>query len=364
MADAFSPKAILGARAVRVAVVVAIAVGIVYWLRDAFVPIGIAWVLAYHLSPFVRTLETRRFTRSGAAAFALAVSLVVVLVFLIIAVPIVARELADFAKRLPRMVDVIRTEVIPWLERSFEFDFPTSLDEALARLPVEVKSQAPQVAEWLTRGVTKLLSGTFTALIDLLALLIIPVLMFFFLRDQASLARRIEALIPLNHRETVMRGLRDVDSICATYLRGKIRVSLVLAILYSVGLALSGVPMAITLGIFAGLINIIPYLGAVIGVVVSLIFSFLDFHGWGVPAGVVVTFVVGQALDVLVLSPLIVGKSLGLSTLAFLVALLVGSAALGVVGLILSVPSAALLQVWGRAMVARYRESALYTGSG
>jgi predicted PurR-regulated permease PerM len=280
-----SPTAIVGARAIRAGLVVAACFFLLYWLREAVIPVGIAWVFAYHLSPFVRALERRRFTRTRAAALVLAVVVIVVLAFLIVAIPIVVRELADFAKRLPRMVEVVRVDVIPWLERSFNFTFPTSLDEALARLPTDVKAQAPQVAEWVTRGLTKLLSGTFTALFDLLGLLIIPVLMFFFLRDQSDLARRIESLIPLRHRETLMRGIHDVDAICAMYLRGKIRVSLVLSVLYAVGLAIAGVPMAITLGIIAGVINIIPYLGAVIGVIVSPIAAYhslrrLQKRGW------------------------------------------------------------------------------------
>jgi predicted PurR-regulated permease PerM len=215
---------------------------------------------------------------------------------------------------------------------------------------------------WLGRGVGDVARGGI-AIANLLSLIFItPVVTFYMLRDWDRLIAHIDSLLPREYAATVREQAKAIDHTLAGFARGQASVCLVLAAYYASGLMLVGLPFGLVVGLAAGLLTFIPYLGAATGFVVGMAIALANFDSWTAIIAVAIVFAIGQVIESNVLTPRLVGNRVGLHPVWVIFALLAGGALFGFVGILLAVPSAAAIGVLVRFATGRYMESPVYLG--
>jgi len=194
----------------------------------------------------------------------------------------------------------------------------------------------------------------------LVNLTLIPVLLFYFLRDWDLMTHRVRVLLPRHLEPTISALARQSDEVLGAFLRGQLSVMIALGSIYSAGLWLVGLDLALLIGMGAGMVSFIPYLGGVVGVVVGVIAAYMQFQDWFHPAMVLLVFSVGQSLEGMVLTPMLVGDKIGMHPVAVIFAIMAGGQLFGFLGVLLALPVAAIAMVLLRFLHARYLNSALY----
>jgi predicted PurR-regulated permease PerM len=237
---------------------------------------------------------------------------------------------------------------------------PHSATEWGARLNALASEVASSIVAPAGNFVSAFMGGTLSALGSAAATLVGLVLAVYLLNDFDRITAGVSALIPWRWRETVTSYAGEIDHILSQFMRGQLIVMAVLAVLYSAAYALLGVRLAVPIGIVAGILNFIPYLGSVFALVAGLVMSLLDgWHVWQL-VGVVVAYTAVQTLEGFVITPRIVGQTVGLSEIWVLVALFVGAELFGFLGVLLAVPAAAVAKIFVAHGVQYYRSTALF----
>jgi predicted PurR-regulated permease PerM len=329
-----------------------------YLLRGILLPFVAGMAVAYMLDPICDWLERHRCSRSWATVIVSIGFGVVVVVALLVLVPLLERQVIDFAGRLPGYVNSAADRLLPQLQ-----DLAGRLGiGSLADLRNSVSTQIGAIMSWIGAALIRIV-GSGVAFANLLSLLFItPVVAFYLLRDWDHFVARIDDLLPRAHRETIRAQLRQIDRNLAGFARGQASVCLSLAIYYAVGLSLVGLEFGLVVGLGIGLISFIPYVGSITGLIVSLGIALAQFPTWGPVFLVLGVFVVGQILEGYVLTPRLVGNRVGLHPVWVIFALLAGGALFGFVGLLLAVPAAAVIGVLVRFGVQQYLASRYFRG--
>jgi predicted PurR-regulated permease PerM len=333
---------------------------VLLWVLEAAItPLAAAFVIAYLLDPALDRLEALRIPRALGIFLLLAAGLVVLLGFAFVLVPRMQRELLDLSQRLPGYLETLLGSLAPLLREHFGLELPGSVREGLDTL--QRAGIAPQIdtVHQLLGGALRFFGGTIGSLVGLL---VVPVIAFYLLVDFDRLMERLLDWVPRDRVDSVLRRARTVDALVAGFIRGQLVVCLVLAVLYAVGFSVIGIDLALVIGLTAGLLALIPYVGGAVALVSASLMCVFQF-GFGVELLMVIGwYAIVQGLEGFVLTPRIVGESLGLHPVTVIVALLVGGNLLGFLGLLVAVPAAAVIQVFAAEGLAAYRESALYTG--
>jgi predicted PurR-regulated permease PerM len=329
-----------------------------YLLRGILLPFVVGMAIAYILDPICDWLESHGCSRSWATAIvSIGFALVIIVAFLLV-IPLLERQILDFAGRLPGYMDALSIRLLPPLQ-----DVAARLGIGnLADLKSTVGAQVGGIASWIGGALVRVVSSG-VAFANLLSLLFItPVVAFYLLRDWDHLVQQIDALLPRRHRDTIRAQLMEIDRNLAGFARGQATVCLVLAIFYAVGLSLIGLDFGLIVGLGIGMLSFIPYVGSITGLVISLGIALAQFPTWG-PIGMVLAFfVLGQILEGYVLTPRLVGNRVGLHPVWVIFALLAGGALFGFVGLLLAVPIAAAIGVLIRFAAVQYRDSRYFRG--
>jgi predicted PurR-regulated permease PerM len=348
---------------------IAISIGwLLFTLRGVLAPVFFAFLIAYMLDPLVDRIETSRLLRGRAIgrAVGIAVLLVAVLavtaVLVLIVAPMVYQEVAGFLKRMPALVARSRTEWEPVLA-GYGLTVPASVGDALKGLHLDLQSVVSEGYTPATAAAKWFLGGTASALSAAVAALMVPVLAFYLLYDFDVLVTKAATLIPPRYRSEADRFFREVDSVLGQFFRGQFTVMAILAVLYSVAYGLVGVPLALPIGIMAGLLSFIPYVGSALALGTALLMTLLDWQGWTQILWVLVAHSSIQSLEGFVITPKIMGDTVGISAITVLFALLVGAELLGFTGVLLAVPAAAVLKILLGRLDERYRSSAFFAAS-
>jgi len=331
--------------------------GLVYLARTALTPVFIALLLTYLLDPLIRRMEGWRMSRVTAILI-FAGALLTVLVFAGGFLILQAQaELTALYDRLPEYLERIHGTVVPFMKETFGITLPGTVDESVIVLREQVQSldtaalkPATSILAWATSSTLALAAWVFQ-------LTIIPVFLFYFLREWERMKTWTANHLPLAYRDYILRKTAQVDDILGAFIRGQLLICLILGVLYSLGLLIVGLDLAVVIGMTAGLLFIIPYLGTALGVVAATVMALLE-HGlsgqllgaWGVFAAV-------QLFEGFVLTPRIMGQKVGLPPVAVIIALMVGADLLGLVGMLAAVPVAAVINVFWQDGLARYRTS-------
>jgi len=335
---------------------------LVYLLAPVITPFAISAVLAYLGDPMVDRLEKFsigrwKFGRTLAVSIVFILILVLLVVVLIIIVPLLVEQVRLLINLFPRWIDWFSGTALPWLSAKLGFeatDFDSAqLTQLLKDYWREISTAAFKVADFLGRG------GMAVAAL-LTNIILIPVVTFYLLRDWDPLIRATHDLLPRSVEAEVSRMVVEVDAVLGAFFRGQLIVMLALGLIYSIGLSLVGIDLAVLIGMGAGLLSIVPYLGSIVGVLVAAgtaIFQFQDiFH----LVMVLLVFMAGQTAEGMYLTPKLVGDRIGLHPVTVIFAILAGGQLFGFLGILLALPVAAAVNVLVRDLLRKYRQSGLY----
>lgn len=340
--------------------IIAAVIGWLVWLLSPILlPFMLAAVFAYLGDPLVDRLERLRIGRGLAASIVFLFMLLLVALALLLLVPLIQRQIARFIAALPGYVAWLTHTAVPWLEHKLnipasEFDTSTLIARVREHLGT-VGGIAAAVLGYATR------SGL--ALIGVgVAVVLVPVVTFYLLRDWDKLVAHIDALLPREAQPTIRRLARETDSVLGAFVRGQLLVMLGLAIFYAVALKLVGLDVGPLIGMIAGLVSFVPYLGFIIGIVASIIAVLVQFHDTFHLVLVLVVFGVGNLLESYILVPKLVGDRIGLHPVAVIFAVLAFGELFGFIGVLLALPMASIAMVLLRFLRERYEASSLFAG--
>ena len=341
----------------------AVALGVLWllWLlAPVLSPFALAALLGWLGDPLVDRLERARFKRNTAVILVFSAMSLLLLVAAVILVPMLEQQIVTLVHSLPGYRDWFVGTALPWVEQRTGLEILSWLDpERLFTLIREHWERAGGIAATVLGYVSR--SGF--ALLGLLAnIVLLPVLTFFFLRDWDLLVARVGLLVPRDHADTVRTLARESDAVLGGFLRGQFLAMLILGVLYAIGLWGVGLDLGILIGIVAGLLTFVPYLGPASIVVFGGIAAMVQFGDWQHLAGVAVVFTVGQIIESYWLTPKLVGDRIGLHPMAVIFAVTAGGTLFGFLGMLLALPVAAVANVLLRYAHERYTASSLYAG--
>lgn len=330
-------------------------------LNDILLPFVVGMVVAYFLDPVVVRLQHARLSRTMATTLVtIAAALVAVGVVMAILPPLFG-QIQSLIAKAPEYIVKALGRVQPLLE---------PLRDRLGLDPMSLHDLQSQATQWAGKGlavaggIAGALAERGVAIINLLGLLFItPVVTFYMLRDWEKMVAAINDSLPLEHAETIRKLTAESNAAIAGFMRGQALVCLSLGTFYGIGLTLVGLQFGLVIGLVAGAISFIPFVGTFVGGVMALGMALAQFPpDWIGVVKVAAVFVVGQMLEGNFLSPKLVGDRVGLHPVWIMFALLAGGSLFGFTGVLIAVPVAAILGVVVRHFIARYRESALYRG--
>ena len=345
---------------------IATLLGFALWhLGPVLTPFVVACVLAYALTPGVNWLDDVGRGRIPRLLAVIVVELLFIFAMLglfFLMIPILAKELPLMREQLPAVMDSVNTAAKPWLA---QWGIHLTLDGASIKAFV-MKYLNANVEDALGSILVSLKLGGSVAFTLIGNAILIPVALFYLLMDWGRFMDQLRVLIPPRMRHGSSHFLGEADAVLGQYLRGQLLVMLILAVFYSVGLALFGLDLALPIGIFTGLAMFVPYVGFGIGLVLAVFAGLLQFTatvGMGhTVAMVVVVYGGGQLLESLFLTPRLVGERIGLHPLAVIFALLAFGQLFGFVGVLVALPLSAVLLVAIRRIRTGYLSSRLYQG--
>jgi predicted PurR-regulated permease PerM len=344
---------------VRLKWLILIALGgwLLYLLGPALAPFFVAGLFAYLFNPLVQKLEKHGVGRPlGVSLLFLVLTLAFVGIVLVL-VPFIERQIANFLEQLPRWTEWAQNVAAPWVEQHLGISLGTFDSQGLIRMLQGHWKEAGGFATSFLAGVSK--SG-FAIVGWILNLVIVPVAAFYLLRDWNVVVERIHALIPRSIEPVVVRLARESDETLGGFLRGQLSVMIVLGVLYGIGLWAVGISVGPLIGMIAGLISFVPYLGAIVGVAMGIIAALVQYQDGFHVALVLIVFAVGQTLEGYVLVPKLVGDKIGLHPVAVMFAILAGGELFGFVGVLIALPLAAIVMVLLRYAYERYTQSEMY----
>ncbi|MCO5159685.1 MAG: AI-2E family transporter [Mesorhizobium sp.] len=334
-------------------------VGFLYLFSSILLPFAAGMVLAYFLDPVADRLEAWLGSRLVAAIVILLAFVVAFVLALMVIVPILATQGADLVSKMPEYLarlQALITSIDPeWLKQRFGVD-PTNLRSAL-------NSLVSQGAGFITTIFESVLSSGL-ALVNVAALVVVtPVVAFYMLVDWDHMVAKVDGWVPRDNVATVRAIANDINVATAGFVRGQGTLCLVLGVMYAVGLTIAGLNFGLLIGLFAGLISFIPYVGSLVGLVLAVGVALVQFWpDWIMVAAIAGIFFLGQFIEGNILQPKLVGDSVGLHPVWLMFALLAFGSLFGFVGLLIAVPAAAAVAVLVRFALGRYLASPLYRG--
>jgi predicted PurR-regulated permease PerM len=334
----------------------------VWLLNDILLPFVVGIVVAYFLDPIVMRLQRLGMSRTWATTAVTILAVLIVVGASMAILPPLFSQLQSLIVNLPDYTVTLAARVMPLIDPLREkLDLPRL---SLQELQAEVSQRAGQLLSILG-SVAGQVAQRGIALVNLLALLFItPVVTFYLLRDWEKVVDALDGVLPLEHATTIRKLAHQSNEAIAGYVRGQALVCIILGSIYAIGLSVVGLQFGLVIGLIAGAISFIPFVGTFVGAVMALGMALVQFPpDWMGVVKVAAVFLVGQMLEGNVLSPKLVGDRVGLHAVWIMFALLAGGSLFGFVGVLIAVPTAAVIGVVVRHLLGRYRESAFYRGN-
>ncbi|MBN8759895.1 MAG: phosphoribosylaminoimidazolesuccinocarboxamide synthase [Thiobacillus sp.] len=327
----------------------------VWLLAPILTPFLAGALLAYIFDPLVDRLEARGLSRTTGTVVVIVLAGLAVFGLLLVALPLFQGQFVELSQRIPAAIELIQTRFLPWLAQTFGIAVDPNLDALKTWL---TDKAAQNGADWLPT----LQTGALAAVGILANLLLIPVVMFYLLRDWDVMVDRVAALTPRPWLAAVTRIARAMDAVVGEFLRGQLSVMLALSVYYVLALWLAGLDYALPIGLLTGVLSFVPFLGFGLGMLLALLVALLQFADWTGVAWVAGIYLGGQLLESYVFTPRLVGERVGLHPVAVIFALAAFGQVFGFVGVLLAVPLAAILLVALRELRGVYTASAFYSG--
>lgn len=333
---------------------------LIYLLSPILMPFMVSALLAYLGDPLVDRLEERKFSRTLAVTTVFLGILLVLLLIPVFVLPILEHQISTLILKLPIYMDWLQNQGLAKITAWLGLD-PGTLDlEELKQAFVQEWKKAGGILSAIMSSATQ--SGL--AMVAMVAnVVLVPVVTFYLLRDWDVLTQHVRELFPRRYEQDMVMLAKNADGVLGAFLRGQLTVMVALGAVYSIGLWLVGLDFGFLIGMTAGVVSFVPYLGFIVGIVLASVVAYIQFQEFMPLLWVALVFGVGQMLEGMVLTPLLVGDKIGLHPVAVIFAVLAGGQLFGFVGILLALPVAAVIMVLLRYAHERYRQSHLYSKS-
>lgn len=332
---------------------------LIYLLQPILLPFVLGALIAYLGDPLVDALERHKVGRSTGVILVFLFFTTVTLLALVVAIPMLFQQLDALARKIPELYHWLTQVAMPWAQQ--RFNIPA---EQLPRVDWsgQLADNWQSVGKMTAQTLKKITGSGAGLVLGLANLALVPVVAFYLMRDWDLLNKKAVGLLPVAWQDKTVYMAAEADEVVGAFLRGQFLVMTALGLIYSVGLSLVGLQLALLLGFIAGLASIVPYLGFIVGITASCIAAYAQFQDLTMLLWVGLVFGIGQALEGMVLTPILVGDRIGLHPVAVIFALMAGGQIAGFVGVVLALPVAAVIMVFIRHAVIHYRSSDLYGG--
>lgn len=325
-----------------------------WYLGDIIMPFVLGSAIAYFLDPVADRLQSMGLSRVLATVIITIIALMLFTIITLLIVPTLVEQIIALVNSTPDMFNKLKTVLTERFPSLMDAD--STLRQSLEGLAETIQSKGGQL-------VNGLLSSAMSLINIIILMVIVPVVAFYMLLDWDKMVARIDALLPLDHAKIIRQIARDIDKTLSSFIRGQGTVCLIMGVFYAAGLMLVGLNFGLLVGAFAGIITFIPYIGALIGGALAIGLGLFQFWGDWMSLGMVVgVFAIGQALEGNVITPKLVGNSVGLHPVWLMLALSVFGSLFGFVGMLIAVPVAAIIGVLIRFATSQYHEGRLYKG--
>ena len=334
---------------------------LMYFLLPVLTPFLVAAVLAYMCDPLVDRLSIWGYKkyqvgRTAATALVMLAILGIITLLLLIIIPVLQNQSQLIVERLPDLIANLRSTAEPWLQKNFGISL--AIDGTQIQ---EIITKNWKTAGGLLGGVLQSAGTNSLALIGVIAnILLLPVVLFYLLRDWDEMVAGIGNLIPRHVIGKTTEIAREIDQMLAEFLRGQFTVMMLMSVFYALGLWVIGLNSALPIGVIAGLLGFIPYLGPAIGLGLALLVGALQFSSFGQLVPVLLVFGIGQLIESNVITPKLVGDRIGLHPVVVIFALLAGGQLFGFAGVLLALPVGAAIAVGLRHTKDSYLDSDTY----
>jgi len=330
------------------------------WLfRGILLPFIAGMILAYLLNPLVNLLQKWKFNRSWATAVVLFVVVALLIGVLLLIMPLVISQAIGLVQRLPGYTSELQELANQWVPAFNEWlgmERAQQVERGIADLMTNILG--------FTAGLTGMLAQSGFSLIGTLGLAVItPVVAFYLLLDWEGMVRGVDNLLPVDHRDEIRGILTEIDNSMAGVIRGQGSVVLILSLYYATALSLTGLNFGLAIGLIAGFLSFVPYVGFITGFVLSIGIALVQFWpDWIMVFVVFLVYVIGQFIEGNILYPKLVGSSIGINPVWLMFSLFAFALMFGFVGVLLAVPLSAIAAVLTRFIIRKYKESTLYLG--
>lgn len=330
---------------------------LVYLLSPVLMPFVTSAILAYLGDPLTDKLETYKLSRTQAVSVVFLTMLLTLVFIFFMLVPQLEIQITETISNLPAYAAKINSDIIPWLEQRLKLDLkPVELNEL-----INILNGQWQKAGGLVAGTMTSVSHSGSIIVAwLMNMLLVPVVTYYLLRDWDILVAKIYDLLPRRITPVAAKLAGEVNTVLSAFLRGQFYVMLALGCIYTLGLWIVGLDLALLIGFLAGLVSFVPYLGAIVGIVSACIAAVVQFHDMTPLVSVAVVFLVGQILEGTVLTPKLVGDKIGLHPVAVIFSVMAGGQLFGFLGILLALPLASIVMVFLRHIHDIYRDSEFY----
>lgn len=329
-----------------------------YLLMPILTPFLVSILLAYMGDPIVDFLERYKISRTWGVVIVFVLLSLILLILLLVLVPMVGRQVVRLLEVTPELIDWLQNTALPWLQVRLGINTSLSSLDEIKQMFSENLDKTTGLLQLLLSQVT---ASSLAFLGWLTNLVLIPVVTFYLLRDWDILVAKARRLLPRTQEVLTVKLLRECHEVLGAFMRGQLLVMLALGIVYAVGLMSLGLELGLLIGLLAGLASLVPYLGFVVGISAALVAGLFQFGvEWYPLMGIVAVFTLGQMLEGMLLTPLLVGDRIGLHPVAVIFAILAGGQLFGFTGVLLALPVAAVIMVLLRHVHKLYKESDIY----
>jgi predicted PurR-regulated permease PerM len=346
----------LSARQLMLFVGVTVVVLLAYLLRGVLVPLFLAFLLAYALDPLVDRLEAAKVPRPLGAMVIMFAIFGLFVVLLIYAVPMFIDELRAAAADLPSELQALEARVEPWFWSALHLKLPHTMNDLNRAVADRMRGEFPSLASTVILA----LFGTLSYVAVVLSALIVPLFALYLLIDFDRIMARSAQLVPRRWVAPVTDVARQVHRVLGGYVRGQLTANIVLAALYSAGLRLVDIRLAVPIGVMTGMMAFVPYVGFFTGLGLALTMAVLDWHGLGTVLGVLAVMLGVQLMDGTFITPRIVGRSVGLTAIEVIITMMGAASLFGFLGVLLAVPIGAVVKILLQRAIRAYLHSDFY----
>ncbi len=334
-----------------------------YLLSPILSPFLVAALIGYCGDPLVDRLETHKLSRIMSVSIVFSGFSILILALLFLLMPLLEHQILALLHKLPDFIDFIQTQIIPKLlnftgledkNSKYGFDY--------AEIKQTIRDNWWPISGFANHIVNTISKSGLSIIAWVSNMVLIPVIAFYFMRDWDELVKKTLHLLPRHIEPLVKKLAHQSDEVLGAFIRGQMVVMVSLSGIYSIGLWIAGLELALLVGLLAGLVSFVPYLGFIVGILAAIVASLIQFHDLSLLISIAIVFSIGQLLESLLLTPLLVGDKIGLHPVAVIFAIMAGGQLFGFVGILIALPVSAVIMVLLRHLYQSYVSSSLYGG--